>query len=214
MRGPGFLVKHITNARILAFGYSGERVSNDDWERLYSSGSWKRLETAAEAGRYSIIVGYCEVLQKKSILDVACGHGVLAERLKRLNYEKYLGIDVSAVAINEASTGHPDDRNRYLVAQAEEFSTDEHFDVIIFNECINYFDDPIAVVTRYLPFLNPSGHVLVSMYDTVRSRAAWKLLERAMSPADSFNIAHMSSLSWTVKLMVPLLAENNDAKHE
>lgn len=206
MRGPGFLVKHITNARILTFGYSGERVSNDDWEKLYSSGAWKRLETAAEAGRYSIIVGYCDILQKKSILDVACGQGVLAGRLKRLNYTKYLGIDISAVAIDEASTSRADDRNRYTVARAEEFSTGELFDMIIFNECINYFDDPIAVASRYIPFLEPSGHVLVSMYDTVRSRAAWKLLERILLTTDSFNITHMSSLSWTLKTMVPITA--------
>ena len=37
-------------------------------------------------------------------------------------------------------------------ADAAEYESDERFDVIVFNECLYYFDDPLALVRKYERF--------------------------------------------------------------
>jgi len=204
MRGLGFVSKQFRNARILAFGYDPERVSISTWEQQFSSGAWKRLESIPEMGHYSITIGLCALLSKKKILDVCCGQGILAERLKYLPYEKYIGIDISASAVREASMLRADARNQYLVADAKVFSSNEMFDMVIFHECLYYLDDPIGIIRHYIRYLEPNGHILVSMYDSIRSRAVWKLLNMELMVDDGVQITHISGASWTVKTLVPI----------
>ena len=190
----------LRNIKQALLGYSAEAVSPQEWERSFSSGSWRRLEDRAEIGRYSIIVGYRDVLKKKRILDVGCGQGLLAERLKKFNYARYHGFDLSATAIAEAKSARADVRNTYSVGRAEDFETSERFDLVVFNEIIYYLDDPVTVINRYGDVLGESGHLLVSMYDSARSRAAWRLLDGVLHIVDGTTITHMSNASWIIKI--------------
>ena len=203
MRGIGFALRHLNNLRILALGYAPERFRPEQWEEAFESGSYDRLESIPERARYSLIVGHCDVLNVRSILDVGCGQGVLAKRLGRVGYERYLGYDLSETAIGQARRDLPDQRNTYVVATADRFETEARFDLIVFNECLYYMDDPAAVMRRHLRFLAPGGHVTVSMYDTLRSRSLWPVLNM-LSAVEAVEIRFETTARWTVKLMRPV----------
>jgi len=203
VRGVGFIAKHLANVRILAKGYTPERVDFTTWENQFSAGAWKRLEGETEAGRYSVMVGFCQTLSKKVLLDVGCGQGVLSGRLQCLSYERYVGLDLSPTAVQHAINCNSSRRNRFVVADAESFVPDERFDMIIFNECLYYFDQPIKLIERYMTFLDSSGHVLVSMYNCVRARSLWNLISRHMNVVDGGTFTHLSGASWTMKILAP-----------
>ena len=129
-------------------GYREERVSAATWDREYREGDWKFLgQISSLAGQLSVF-GYLQYLAPATILDVGCGAGLLAAKLKSLPYTSFLGLDISAEAIAQAASV-ADERTSFAVADANAFHTDRTFDTIVFNQCLNYFPDPAAVEGNY-----------------------------------------------------------------
>lgn len=184
-------------------GYRPQRVTAQDWDREYQSGKWDYLAAMENIAGLSAILGYCEFLRPRSVLDVGCGEGLLARRLKLLPYENYLGIDVSAAAIETANAGLADDRTRFVVAQADSFTPAHPFDLIVFNQSLYYLDDPAAILRRYGAMLTPNGRIIVSMYDGPRPRAAWKVVDKAMRVEDAM-VTQQGKGRVTTKVLLPL----------
>lgn len=146
------------------------------WDQQYSEGQWKLLAEHDELIRYAVLAGYAHELKSGgAILDVGCGEGLLQERLTR--YERYLGIDISQVAISRARK-REGPQTRFITADASLFSPQETFDLIIFNESLYYFASPLKVLERYAHFLSEGGVLLISMFRTLRSNAIARLIRR------------------------------------
>ena len=201
MRGLGFALRQLHALRVFALGYAPQRFTPQAWDGLFKSGAYDRLEGSVERARYSLIVGHQDRIGAKRILDVGCGQGVLAKRLVRTPYERYLGLDISQAAVDMAEAGAADPRNRYIVADMDRFETDERFDWVIFNECLYYLDDPLATVARYAQWLEPGGHLTISMYDCPGARVIWKGLA-AMPTLETADL-HYKHVRWTVRLLRP-----------
>ena len=97
---------------------------------------------------------------------MACGEGVLQQHLKPHRYHRYLGIDFTPEAISCASKSK-DEVTDFAVADATNFSTDQRFDAIIFNECLYYFANPIKIVGRYSKFLDEDGVFIISNFSSL-----------------------------------------------
>jgi 2-polyprenyl-3-methyl-5-hydroxy-6-metoxy-1,4-benzoquinol methylase len=181
-----------------------DRHTSDDWDREYASGTWKRLEAIDELAHYSVIGGYAAAVSPRTLLDVCCGHGVLASRLKALPYQRYAGIDLSQRAINEAMERFGDERTFFRVADAREFQSAEAFDLIIFNECLYYLGTPREVIRRYSELLAPRGRIIVSMWTAPQNRAVWAEIEPIITVEDAVTVRNQrTGIEWTVKLSVP-----------
>ncbi|MEJ1968503.1 MAG: class I SAM-dependent methyltransferase [Rhizomicrobium sp.] len=164
-------------------GYRPQRVSVAAWDREYRDGSWKFLETIGSLAGQASILGYCQFLAPETVLDVGCGVGLLARKLKVLPFKSFLGIDISPEAVAQAADV-ADARTSFAVAGADDFETDRSFDAIVFNQCLNYLPDPSATIERYARFLSAGGRILVSLHDTARGRTLWPLVERSMTVED------------------------------
>ncbi|HEY4986133.1 MAG TPA: class I SAM-dependent methyltransferase [Bradyrhizobium sp.] len=164
-------------------GYRPQRVSVADWDSEYRGGAWDYLGTIGSIAGQTSILGYCQYLAPETILDVGCGSGVLASKLKILPYKSFLGIDISPEAIARADSVR-DARTGFAVAEADDFHTDRTFDAIIFNQCLNYLSDPVATLVLYARLLNPNGRIIVSLFETARSRLIWKLIDSDMRVLD------------------------------
>ncbi len=165
-------------------GYRPQAVSAAQWDREYRDGAWKFLESIGSLAGHASILGYCQFLDPDTILDVGCGAGALAAKLKILPFRSYLGIDMSREAIAQA-TAHEDRRTLFAAGTADAFIPHGRFDVIIFNQCVNYLADPAGTLARYARFLNPDGRIIVSLFDTARARAAWPLVEKHLIVEDA-----------------------------
>jgi 2-polyprenyl-3-methyl-5-hydroxy-6-metoxy-1,4-benzoquinol methylase len=178
--------------------YRPIEVTREDWDAQYTSQSWDHLKQLSELARYSVIVGYSHYFkQAGSILDIGCGEGVLQEKLRPHKYARYVGIDISPEAIWSASIKQ-EARTFFCCADAKTYNPDNRFDIIIFNECLYYFKNPLYVVRTYERFLKENGLIIVSMYVGDRTKKIWGILENFFTIEDSTLITNRSGTSWRI----------------
>jgi 2-polyprenyl-3-methyl-5-hydroxy-6-metoxy-1,4-benzoquinol methylase len=191
----------------LVLPYRRMRGGREKMDSDYAHGKWDYLRGLGELGRFSILVGYCHFLKPGGrILEIGCGEGILQERLDPARYSRYVGVDVSAEAIQRAAGN---EKTTFVCADATVWQPTEEektFDLIVFNECLEYFDDPLAVVRRYEPALAPGGTFLVSMFtgvETARTVRIWRWLEAVYTVEDATRVTNKAGLSWILKVLKP-----------
>jgi 2-polyprenyl-3-methyl-5-hydroxy-6-metoxy-1,4-benzoquinol methylase len=172
----------------------------------YLGGKWDYLRCLNELARFSVVAGYCHHFREKgTILEVGCGEGILQERLCPSKYSRYVGVDISTEAIERASRKQ-DGKTLFFREDARIYRPDERFDVIVFNECLEYFDDPLSILQRYEHFLAEDGIYVVSMFvgtDTVRTKRIWKMLESLYIAETQTQVSTARGYSWIVKVFKP-----------
>jgi SAM-dependent methyltransferase len=180
-------------------------VSASQWDDEYKAGRWRYLAQNEELARYDRVV---ELLERRapggSVLDIGCGEGLLRDRLRARGYTRFLGVDIAEEAVR-AARQVTDDRAEFVVASAETYTPDGRFDAVVFNECLYYFDDPLAVVERYLGSLTGRGVVVVSMWSARRSRAIQRLLRRRLTMLEETPVAGTRG-AWLVSAFSPIIA--------
>jgi len=146
-------------------------VEKEIWDLQYTNKRWNYLSGYEEASHYSVIVGYIQYFKPTgSILDIGCGEGILQARLTACGYSRYVGIDISDAAIQKARL-REDAQTVFLSGDAESYIPLEPFDVIVFNEVLYYFNDPLKIFARYMDFLKEDGILITSLFWTTRSAA-------------------------------------------
>lgn len=165
--------------------------SAQTWDAQYAAGKWDFLTELSELSRFSVLAGYIWQLKPGgAVLDTGCGQGALLRRLPSDSYSRYLGIDLSASAISVASRQNSS-RSTFLAADCENYSPEEHFDVVVFNEVLCCLRDPLLTVERYVRCLNPGGLVLVSLCSAARGSATilWRL-RQVYATVDEVRLVH------------------------
>jgi trans-aconitate methyltransferase len=178
-------------------GYRPYRVSADTWDRQYRTGHWDFLGRLDNLGGLLTVFGYCEYLSPDAILDVGCGEGLLANKLKVLPYKQFVGVDVSSAAIANAQRMLGDARTTFIARDAHDFVPETPFDVIVFNQCLYYMPDPLGMIRRYATFLKPSGRIIVSLCDSGCSRAVWSLILPHLDVEDEITVIQSSGRTTT-----------------
>lgn len=172
----------------------------------YASGLWDCLRSIREVPRHGVMAGYCHHLRPGgAILEIGCGEGILQERLEAARYSRYLGIDVSAEAIQRTLT-KAGERTGFVVADAETFVPDQRYDLVLFNECLEYFAEPLALVQRYERFLAAEGLFIVSMFagiDTARTSHIWRMLRSRYAEVAYTRLTIGSGYTWLIKVLAP-----------
>jgi 2-polyprenyl-3-methyl-5-hydroxy-6-metoxy-1,4-benzoquinol methylase len=179
--------------------------SAQTWEAQYAAGRWDFLAELSELARFSVLAGYiCHLKPGGTVLDTGCGQGVLLRRLPLSCYSRYVGIDVSASAIAVAQD-QGSERSTFLAADCEEYSPEEHFDVIVFNEVLCCLRDPLRTVERYASSLKPGGLLLVSLCTAARgSSTVLRRLKRAYATVDEVRVVHSGrKVSWVCTALRP-----------
>jgi 2-polyprenyl-3-methyl-5-hydroxy-6-metoxy-1,4-benzoquinol methylase len=161
------------------FGHKRSAVS---WNHEYESGRWAYLLGPEQTERYQQLITLCLLFNKTpTILDVGCGEGILLEYLRTTGRPviKYVGLDLSQEAINKAKARLS--AGQFLVVNAESYKPDEPYDVIVFNECLYYFSDPIKTIRNFEQSIRKHGTFVISMHmpeeDPARYEKIWELLQ-------------------------------------
>jgi SAM-dependent methyltransferase len=171
------------------------------WDSDYSKGRWGYMGQLPELARYWMIIGYMHSLGgDREYLDVGCGEGLLFERFRPLGYQRFVGIDISDVAI-EKLRGHNDDRTSFLAADGDVYKPRGYFDVIVFNETLYYLREPMRSLERYAQSLKPEGCIIVSTYTSSRrSLAILRDAKRKFKVFDEVKTTH-GQTSWLCTVM-------------
>lgn len=191
-------------SRVLPYRPMGQGQALLDLQ--YSSSEWDYLRSLGEAPRFGVVAVYCRILASGgSILEIGCGEGFLSEHLARADYSYFEGIDISTVAIARAQA-LADAQTIFRRADAESYVPGQAFDLIVFNEVLEYFDNPLGLVRRYESFLRPDGRIIVSMFaglHTARSSRIWKWLATAYRTEAHAKVSTHRGYLWNIKVLEP-----------
>jgi SAM-dependent methyltransferase len=205
------LIGHV-RTRQAAWATSGAHWHFQDysparWEREYRTDKWCYMHALPELARYSVVVGYAQYLAMHGdLLDLGCGEGILHARLGRTSYARYIGVDISSAAI-EAASARTNARTRFVCADVASYEPEALFDVIVLNEVLYYFSDPLGVLRHYEQFLKPGGVFIISMFVTDETRANWRLLEPHYDFLDHTHAANaQSGFAWDCRIVRPARA--------
>ncbi len=183
--------------------YRPNEINAAAWDKDYANGKWDHLHEIDGLGHYGLIVGYTQHAKEgKKILDVGCGEGILQQRLCESRYSRYVGIDISEVAVKRAAR-RQNDKNIFLTSSIEDFDTNEKFDVIIFSECLYYLQDPLAMLEKYECFLEENGAFIISMYVSANTTKLWKMIDRRYLVKDEMKVTNKSGVAWIVQFIIP-----------
>lgn len=117
------------------------------------------------------------------MLEIGCGEALLQRRLAPSDYQRFVGVDISEVAINRAQA-FAENRVRYLVADMQKLELDEKFDAVVFSESINYVPRRHDLLRNYARFLNEGGVFIISIYRNKSTAAIWTEIHSVAAAID------------------------------
>jgi 2-polyprenyl-3-methyl-5-hydroxy-6-metoxy-1,4-benzoquinol methylase len=173
------------------------------WDEQYREGGWDFLGRLDESPRYALIAAYFHHLCPGGrVLDVGCGEGLLAEALGPHGYSRYTGIDLSTEAIARAAS-RADERTTFLAVDAQTYAPEVPYDAIVFNECLYYFDAPMAVFDHYCDHVQaPAGVLILSLFRSPRTAAILRRLKGAHPLLEETRVANRRG-EWVVAVFRP-----------
>jgi SAM-dependent methyltransferase len=193
-RGAASAIRYF-GLRLGVLPYQPERWEVDQWSAAYEEGRLSYYEELYELARYSVLVGYVNWFGRSGsprVLDVGCGVGLLRERLSASEFSQYVGIDVSAVAI-EAARSRQYPRSQFLVGDLQALD-DGPFDIVVLNEVLYYIPNISSFLSQLHRVLGPNSVVLVSIWRHPGDRLLWKKINRAFTALDRVAVRNPANL--------------------
>ena len=109
------------------------------------------------------ILDIADITEGKSVLDIACGTGVLIPDYINRKVSRCVGIDISRNMIEIASDKFREHRNISLVcADAECFDFGEKFDCAVIYNAFPHFINHTNLFVNILNHLNENGRITVA----------------------------------------------------
>lgn len=172
------------------------------WDQQYSGGRWAFLGSGGERARFAVMVGMLSEARNPAVLDVGCGEGVLYQRFRAYGCSRYVGIDLSQVAVARAAAVAGPEAS-FAAADAATYRPEGTFDALVFNEMLYYLHDPLAAVRRYVEALMPGGRLIVSTWGgSPRGMAILRQLHAAYDAVDEV-VVQQRAQRWTLTVLRP-----------
>ena len=112
----------------------------------------------------ALILDNAEVKEGSSVLDVACGTGVMIPYYLERRVSEVTGVDISSEMINIAEGKFQDlsDRVSFVCGDAETYDFGRTFDNILIYNAFPHFPDPDGIIRRLAGLLNNGGTLTVA----------------------------------------------------
>jgi len=118
-----------------------------------------------------------------------------------------VGVDLSSSAI-AGLVERQSERRSFFAADGEYYVPTEQFDVIIFNEVLYFFRDPLGAVERYASSLRSGGILLVSICTAFKGGTAiLERLKEVYAVLDETRVTHADN-QWSWICVALARAEN------
>lgn len=112
--------------------------------------------------RLKAILDYADIRAGVTVLDVACGTGVLLEDYLNRDVKSVTGVDFSPAMIDRAMSKFTDPRITLLTADMEEANFPGQFDRCVVYNAFPHFPDPERLIRHLAGQLVPGGRLTVA----------------------------------------------------
>ncbi len=167
----------------------------DIWSRVYDAPPVQRLTYRPE---HDAVLRGLRQREARRILDIGCGTGLLAERIRsELPESQVVGCDFSRGMLSQAQEHERADALVQGSALALPFA-DGRFDAIVSTEAFHWFPDQRQALAEFLRVLTPKGRLLVSLVNPPlesMSRAGRRISRLAGEPANWPTKARMRAMA-------------------
>jgi len=144
------------------------------FDEVYRSGRWDALDRKSSADLVQAVQTHA---RGGRILDLGCGTGLLATSVPAGAYSEYLGVDVSAEALERAQA-KANEKVHFALADIEKYRPPHAFDLIVFQESLMYVN-PLSrqqVLQSYREHLAADGRFLVTVVQSARFAAMLNMI--------------------------------------
>lgn len=149
---------------------------NDKWVASeYTNNSSMQFKHAMDVMRHYKFVG------NEVVLDIGCGDGKISAKIAELiPHGKIIGIDSSVSMINYAKTNFLPKYNNlsFQLMNAEDFSFQESFDLVLSFSCLHWIKDQIKVWDCIKNSIKPNGTALIMFYK--KHEYLWTSIDRTI----------------------------------
>lgn len=108
------------------------------------------------------ILDGAEISEGKTVLDVACGTGVLFPDYLDRKVAHVTGVDISPEMARIAASKYPGNNITVVCADVEQLDTPEQYDCIMVYNAFPHFPDPENLIRTLCRFLKPGGTLTVA----------------------------------------------------
>ncbi len=183
------------------------RDPRERWNYQFATGRWDGLRNPVEQERLGKTADLVRELTPPqylpSILEIGCGEGFFRHYLSSKDFKTFLGTDLSTVAIDHACQHFGDEKTEFMAADMHLFLPNEQYDFIIFNECVYYTSDVVALVKRYFPYLKPDGYLIISIHHNFKAhQQLWDKILSISSKIEEKTVAN-SYDTWDIRALKP-----------
>ena len=192
--------------RILKKILRGEDVtivpfSREEWDDQFRRGKWDfLLETPYNVAIIAQMLNKLYMDQGSlRVLDIGCGNGALVRELN--TSIAYTGTDISEIALLQAQRVCAS--GTFIQSSMENPSgiTGE-YDVVVFSEVLLYGDYK-TILQKHKPFLKDGGLIIISLYDTWRTKLIWYSVRRQIVPKEQVRVINRrKKVTWDIILGV------------
>ena len=133
---------------------------NESELNVQGSFSWQRGEFYKTYERilgYYLVQSILEHMRGPSLLDLACGNGLLTNMLFP-NFGRVVGVDASSVHIAKARETYPN--IKFVCALAEKYKDDIGFSTITMITLLEHVHDPVATLSECVSNLTEEGVII------------------------------------------------------
>jgi trans-aconitate methyltransferase len=180
------------------------RDSRERWNYQYAKGQWDGLKADYERERQETVRDYF-IRHKNggSLLEIGAGDGILPELVfQKQHYSTYVGVDVADEVIAKCNERLGDDRHKFMFGDMNDWTIEGSFDVVLFNEAINYARNLDKTLTDARKNLAADGVFIVSMHEHKRSPEIWAAFDRHFDVLEQRLVENDFS-KWRVKVGKP-----------
>jgi 2-polyprenyl-6-hydroxyphenyl methylase/3-demethylubiquinone-9 3-methyltransferase len=180
------------------------RDPRERWNYQYAKGQWDGLKGDFERERQEVVRDYfIRYKNGGSLLEIGAGDGILPELIfKKNHYSTYVGADIADEVMAKAQNRLGDNRHSFIFGDMNNWQIQGKYDVILFNEAINYAQNLDKTLKDALNSLNDGGVFIVSMHEHKRSPEIWTAFDRHFIVLEQKLVQNEFS-KWMVKVAKP-----------
>jgi len=112
--------------------------------------------------KINLLLDNAAVTEEKTVLDVACGTGVLVPLLLERKVASVVGVDIAPEMIRIAQEKHQHSNFTFLAGDVEELDFEQKFDCILIFNSFPHFADSEKLISRMADLLAPGGYLTVA----------------------------------------------------